>query len=92
MAQFKKGRMKTGGRKAGTPNTVNRENVRRLVAMMEEQERVGKELAALHGKDYFRTYLDALGLLLPKYSNIEFNGNIKVANEVAEKMREAIEE
>lgn len=92
MAKFQKGRAKTGGRKAGTPNAVNRDSVLRLVSMMEDGGRVEKELATLHGKDYFHTYLGAMGLLLPKYNNIEFNGNVKVSNEVADKMREVIRE
>ena len=54
---------------------------------MEDPERLKVELAELHGKDYFRVYCDLMAYLRPKYSSVEFNGNVKVGNEVTEALR-----
>ena len=59
----------------------------KLVELMEDKERIKKELETLHGRDYFRVYCDLQAYLRPKYSNIEFNGNVKMGNEVTEALR-----
>lgn len=91
-----KGLPKTGGRKKGTPNRRTQlggeDALRRLVAVMEEPGRMMAELEELHGKDYFRTYFDAQAYLRPKLSSVEFQGDVSVTDEVAERLREAIEE
>jgi len=90
-----KGTPKTGGRAKGTPNKRTQlggeDALRRLAEVMEEPERMMEELKELHGKDYFRTYFDAQAYLRPKLSSVEFQGDVNVANEVAERLRESIE-
>lgn len=86
----KKGTPKTGGRKKGTPNrltAIGEDKLKNLIDAMEDDERFTKELNTLHGKDFFNVYLGALQYLRPKYSNIEFNGEVKVDNEVTSKMK-----
>lgn len=86
-----KGQPKTGGRKKGTPNKKDKlggfDTLAKLVEAMEDPERLKVELAVLHGKDYFRVYCDLMAYLRPKYSSVEFNGNVKVGNEVTEALR-----
>lgn len=86
-----KGQPKTGGRKKGTPNKKDKlggfDTLAKLVEAMEAPERLQVELAELHGKDYFRVYCDLMAYLRPKYSSIEFNGNVKIGNEVTEALR-----
>lgn len=86
-----KGQPKTGGRKKGTPNKKDKlggfDTLAKLVEAMEDPERLKVELAELHGKDYFRVYCDLMAYLRPKYSSVEFNGNVKVGNEVTEALR-----
>ena len=80
-----------GGRKKGTPNKKDKlggfDTLAKLVEAMEDPERLKVELAELHGKDYFRVYCDLMAYLRPKYSSVEFNGNVKVGNEVTEALR-----
>lgn len=88
-----KGLPKTGGRKKGTPNkreALGQDRLERLVGLMEDEDRVKEELEKLHGKDFFRVYLDALQYLRPKMSNVEYRGNVAVSNVVAERLREVI--
>lgn len=91
MAGRPKGHPKTGGRKKGTPNKKDKlggfDTLAKLVEAMEDPERLKVELAELHGKDYFRVYCDLMAYLRPKYSSVEFNGNVKVGNEVTEALR-----
>ena len=86
-----KGLPKTGGRKKGTPNKRTSlggdDTLAKLVKVMEDPERLEEELAQLHGKDYFRVYCDLQAYLRPKYSNIEFNGDVKIGNEVTDALR-----
>lgn len=86
-----KGQPKTGGRKKGTPNKKDKlggfDTLAKLVEAMEDPERLKVELAELHGKDYFRVYCDLMAYLRPKYSSVEFNGNVKMGNEVTEALR-----
>lgn len=89
----KKGTPKTGGRQKGTPNKrteLGEDRLRTLVDVLEDPTRLAMELQDLHGKDYFRVYFDALQYLRPKYSSVEFNGEVVTRNEVAEKLREQI--
>lgn len=90
-----KGLPKTGGRKKGTPNRRTQlggdDTLHRLVEAMEDPGRMMAELDELHGKDFFRVYFDAQAFLRPKYSNIAFEGNVSVGNEVADKLREMAE-
>lgn len=89
-----KGYPKTGGRKKGTPNKKDKlggfDTLAKLVEVMEDPERLQAELAELHGKDYFRVYCDLMAYLRPKFSSVEFNGNVKVGNEVTEALRKAM--
>lgn len=89
-----KGYPKTGGRKKGTPNKKDKlggdDTLARLVEAMEDPERLRAELDELHGKDYFRVYCDLMAYLRPKYSSVEFNGNVKMGNEVTEALRKAM--
>lgn len=90
----KKGTPKTGGRHKGTPNKrtqIGEDKLKTLIEMLECPERVAQEVKALHGKDYFRAYFDALQYLRPKYSSIEFKGEVNVGNDVADKLRTAID-
>lgn len=90
----KKGTPKTGGRLKGTPNKrteLGEDNLKTLIAVMESPERMSQELQELHGKDYFRVYFDALQYMRPKYSSIEFKGEMSVGNDVVDKLRKAIE-
>lgn len=90
----KKGTPKTGGRQKGTPNKRTRmgeDKLEQLVGILEDDQRMKKELADLHGRDYFKVYFDALQYLRPKYNSIEFNGEVKIGNEVAERLRGMIE-
>lgn len=91
MVDRPKGQPKTGGRKKGTPNKKDKlggfDTLAKLVEAMEDPERLKVELAELHGKDYFRVYCDLMAYLRPKYSSVEFNGNVKVGNEVTEALR-----
>jgi len=83
----KKGTPKTGGRKKGTPNKITQmgvDKVKRLVELMEEDERVAKELAQVHGKDFFTIYVSVLQYVRPKH----FEGKVDVQNEVTGKMME----
>lgn len=86
-----KGQPKTGGRKKGTPNKKDKlggfDTLAKLVEAMEDPERLQVELAELHGKDYFRVYCDLMAYLRPKYSSVEFNGNVKMGNEVTAALR-----
>lgn len=86
-----KGLPKTGGRKKGTPNKKDKlggfDTLVKLVEAMEDPGRLQAELAELHGKDYFRVYCDLMAYLRPKFSSIEFNGNVKMGNEVTEALR-----
>lgn len=86
-----KGYPKTGGRKKGTPNKKDKlggfDTLAKLVEAMEDPERLQAELSELHGKDYFRVYCDLMAYLRPKFSSVEFNGNVKVGNEVTEALR-----
>lgn len=91
----KKGTPKTGGRLKGTPNKrteLGEDNLKTLIAVMESPERMSQELQELHGKDYFRVYFDALQYMRPKYSSIEFKGDVSVGNEVADKLRKVLGE
>lgn len=89
-----KGIPKTGGRKKGTPNKKTRlggdDMLVKLVQAMEDPERMKLELAELHGKDYFRVYTDLMAYLRPKFSSIEFNGEMKIGNEVTERLKKLI--
>ena len=89
-----KGYAKTGGRQKGSQNkrTVlgGDDMLAKLVEAMEDPERLKRELADLHGKDYFRVYCDLQAYLRPKFSNIEFNGNMSVGNEVTDALRNLI--
>ena len=89
-----KGQPKTGGRKKGTPNKKDKlggfDTLAKLVEAMEDPERLKMELAELHGKDYFRVYCDLMAYLRPKFSSVEFNGNVKMGNEVTEALRKAM--
>ena len=97
-----KGYPKTGGRKKGTPNKKDKlggfDTLAKLVEAMEDPEveamedpeRLKMELAELHGKDYFRVYCDLMAYLRPKFSSVEFNGNVKMGNEVTEALRKAM--
>ena len=89
-----KGYPKTGGRKKGTPNKKDKlggfDTLAKLVEAMEDPERLKVELAELHGKDYFRVYCDLMAYLRPKFSSVEFNGNVKMGNEVTEALRKAM--
>lgn len=51
---------------------------------------MAQELANLHGRDYFRVYFDAQAYVRPKYSSIEFNGDVQVTNEVASRINALI--
>lgn len=86
-----KGLAKTGGRRKGSKNKRTLlggfDTLAKLVEAMEDPERLKVELAELHGKDYFRVYCDLMAYLRPKYSSVEFNGNVKVGNEVTEALR-----
>lgn len=89
----KRGTPKTGGRSKGTPNrrtAIGEDKLRTLIEVLESPERMAQELRELHGRDYFRVYFDALQYMRPKYSSIEFKGEVSVGNEVAEKLRQAI--
>lgn len=89
----KKGTPKTGGRQKGTPNKrtqLGEDKLKTLVEVLECPERMAEELQQLHGKDYFRVYFDALQYLRPRYSSIEFKGDVAIGNEVADKLRTAI--
>lgn len=89
-----KGYAKTGGRKKGTPNKRTRlggdDALLNLVKLMEDPKRMAQELANLHGRDYFRVYFDAQAYVRPKYSSIEFNGDVQVTNEVASRINALI--
>lgn len=89
----KKGTPKTGGRQKGTPNKRTQlgvDNLQSLVDKLEDKARINEELEQLHGRDYFRVYFDALQYLRPKYSSVEFKGDIALGNEVADKLRRAL--
>lgn len=90
-----KGSPKTGGRKKGSLNRRTRlggdDQIARLVAAMEQPGRMDAELDELHGKDFFRAYFEAQAFLRPKYSSVEFEGNVSVDNEVADRLREMAE-
>jgi len=91
----KKGTPKTGGRQKGTLNKrtqLGEDNLKRLVETLEDTDRMEEELQELHGRDYFKVYFDALQYLRPKYSSVEFNGEVKMSNEVAERLRGMIGE
>lgn len=89
-----KGYAKTGGRKKGTPNKRTRlggdDALLNLIKLMEDPKRMSQELANLHGRDYFRVYFDAQAYVRPKYSSIEFNGDVQVTNEVASRINALI--
>lgn len=89
-----KGYAKTGGRKKGTPNKRTRlggdDELLKLIKIMEDPKRMAQELANLHGRDYFRVYFDAQAYVRPKYSSIEFNGDVQVTNEVASRINALI--
>lgn len=89
-----KGYAKTGGRKKGTPNKRTRlggdDALLNLIKLMEDPRRMAQELANLHGRDYFRVYFDAQAYVRPKYSSIEFNGDVQVTNEVASRINALI--
>lgn len=91
-----KGIPKTGGRQKGTPNKVKRlggeDFIRKIMETMEDTERMEEELAQVHGKDYFRVYCDLQAFLRPKYSSVEFSGDVKVGNEVADKLKKLMDE
>lgn len=61
-----------------------------LLQLMEDPERMAQELANLHGRDYFRVYFDAQAYVRPKFSSIEFNGDVQVTNEVASRINALI--
>lgn len=86
-----KGYPKSGGRKPGVKNKKTRlggeETLEKLVKVMEDPERMKVELNELHGKDYFKVYCDLMAYLRPKYSNIEFKGDVKIGNEVTDRLR-----
>lgn len=87
------GTPKTGGRKKGSKNVreaIGEDKLKELVDVLEDPERMAKELARLQGKDYFAVYFQALQYLRPKFSNIEFSGNVSVGNDVTDKLRMAI--
>ena len=88
------GRPKGYPRKKGTPNKKDKlggfDTLAKLVEAMEDPERLKVELAELHGKDYFRVYCDLMAYLRPKFSSVEFNGNVKMGNEVTEALRKAM--
>ena len=85
--KFEKGRQKTGGRKPGVKNKRTRlggdDTLAKLVEAMEDPD-----LGRLHGRDYFQVYCNLQGYLRPKFSSIDFQGEVKVGNEVAEALRE----
>lgn len=89
-----KGYAKTGGRKKGTPNKRTRlggdDALFNFIQLMEDPERMSQELANLHGRDYFRVYFDAQAYVRPKFSSIEFNGDVQVTNEVASRINALI--
>lgn len=89
-----KGIPKTGGRQKGTPNKVKRlggeDFIKKIMEKMEDPQRMEEELAQIHGKDYFRVYCDLQAFLRPKYSSVEFNGDVRIDNEVADKLKKLI--
>ena len=90
--KFEKGRQKTGGRKPGVKNKRTRlggdDTLAKLVETMEDPDRLKEELGRLHGRDYFQVYCNLQGYLRPKFSSIDFQGEVKVGNEVADALRE----
>lgn len=91
----KSGVAKTGGRKKGSQDMVNQlggvDTIRVLVNVMEDPERLAKELSYLHGKDYFKVYCDLQSFLRPKYQNIEFKGEHHIHNDVVDFLKTCIE-
>jgi len=90
----KKGTPKTGGRQKGTLNKrtqIGEDKLKTLIEVLECPERMAAEMQELHGRDYFKVYFDALQYMRPKYSSIEFKGEVAVSNEVADKLRKTIE-
>lgn len=89
-----KGLPKTGGRRKGTPNRrteLGADNLKTLVSVLEDPVRMAQELQELHGRDYFRVYFEALQYLRPKFSSVEFSGDVSVGNEVADRLRHLVE-
>lgn len=69
---FEKGKRKTGGRQAGTPNAVNRdlrEIVRGIVEMNAEQIR--RDLEALEPKERVNAWIKLMEFVLPKLQRTE---------------------
>lgn len=90
----RRGTPKTGGRSKGTPNKrtqIGEDKLKTLIEVLECPERVAQELQELHGRDYFKVYFDALQYMRPKYSSIEFKGEMSVGNDVADKLRRAVD-
>ncbi|MDD5855264.1 MAG: hypothetical protein PUC90_02860 [Prevotella sp.] len=91
-----KGLPKTGGRKKGVKNKRTRiggdETLQKLISVMEDPERMAKELAEIHGRDYFRVYTDLLCYVRPKYSSVDWHGEIAVENEAMAAIKDLINE
>lgn len=69
---FQKGKLKTGGRAIGTPNTINRELRERLKALLEEQfEQVVADLKSLEPKLRVEAWLKMAEFVLPKLQRTE---------------------
>lgn len=64
---FEKGREKTGGRKAGTPNKATTDLKSKISALVDEQfETIQTDLESLDPKERVTAYLKFLEYVLPK--------------------------
>lgn len=69
---FEKGKQKTGGRKPGTPNAVNRD-LREIVREIVEgnAEQIRQDLEALDAKERVNAWIKLTEFVLPKLSRTE---------------------
>jgi len=92
-ASFKKGRAKTGGRKAGTPNKISKD-ARTILgdALKNHLENVGSVLEELRCGEEPAKYIDAISKLLPfympKYQSTTLNADTARNTTVEEHMRQ----
>lgn len=90
--QFEKGREKTGGRRAGTPNKASMDIKSRIASLIDRQfENVQADFEALEPKDRVTTYLKFLEYILPKQREQKIDLSTRLDGLTDEQLNELID-
>lgn len=89
---FRKGHKKMGGRKAGTPNKVTKEQQERIRTFFERhwdefENEIWPQLTAKDKKD---TFVSLLNYQYPKLTSVDLSGQVKTDDAALGMLREAV--